>query len=154
MMPTAVISPPLSPVFQFSPKSPSSASGRRSQSGPPPICNSATAYREKSRVSMPPKMPSSSLYEILGIQSGATSQEIKSAYRKLARTCHPDVAAIDRKDNSADEFMRIHAAYTTLSDPERRVVYDRKQLFRRMRPLTTAGLSGYSGRSWETDQCW
>ncbi|CAN1122480.1 Chaperone protein dnaJ 11, chloroplastic [Linum perenne] len=104
---------------------------------------------------MPPKMSSStSLYEILGIPHGATSQEIKSAYRKLARTCHPDVAAIDRKDNSADEFMRIHAAYTTLSDPERRVVYDRKQLFRRMRPLTTAGLSGYSGRSWETDQCW
>ncbi|CAN0921107.1 Chaperone protein dnaJ 11, chloroplastic [Linum grandiflorum] len=53
-------------------------------------------------------MASSSIYEILGIQSGATNQEIKSAYRKLARTCHPDVAAIDRMDNSADEFMGIH----------------------------------------------
>ncbi|CAN0838738.1 Chaperone protein dnaJ 11, chloroplastic [Linum grandiflorum] len=53
-------------------------------------------------------MASSSIYEILGIQRGATSQEIKSAYRKLARTCHPDVVAIDRKDNSDDEFMRIH----------------------------------------------
>ncbi|ESW29909.1 hypothetical protein PHAVU_002G108600 [Phaseolus vulgaris] len=96
----------------------------------------------------------SSLYDILGIPAGASSQEIKAAYRRLARVCHPDVAAIDRKNSSADEFMKIHAAYSTLSDPDKRANYDRS-LFRRQRPLSTAAVfSGYTRRNWETDQCW
>ncbi|KAK7307480.1 hypothetical protein VNO77_40587 [Canavalia gladiata] len=96
----------------------------------------------------------SSLYEILGIPAGASNQEIKSAYRRLARVCHPDVAAIDRKNSSADDFMKIHAAYSTLSDPDKRANYDRS-LFRRQRPLSTASMfSGYTSRNWETDQCW
>ncbi|KAJ4714206.1 Chaperone protein dnaJ 11 [Melia azedarach] len=95
-----------------------------------------------------------SLYEVLGIPTGATSQEIKTAYRRLARTCHPDVVGTNRKDSSPDEFIKIHAAYCTLSDPEKRAVYD-QNLFRRRRPLTAmSGYSGYSGRNWETDQCW
>ena len=95
-----------------------------------------------------------SLYEILGIPTVATCQEIKAAYRRLARVCHPDVLAIDRKDSSADEFMKIHAAYSTLSDPAKRADYDRR-LLRSHRPLTVAsGFSGYTGRNWETDQCW
>ncbi|KAK7406820.1 hypothetical protein VNO78_08453 [Psophocarpus tetragonolobus] len=96
----------------------------------------------------------SSLYDILGIPAGASSQEIKAAYRRLARVCHPDVAAIDRKNSSADEFMKIHAAYSTLSDPDKRANYDRS-LFRRQRPLSTAAVfTGYTRRNWETDQCW
>lgn len=95
----------------------------------------------------------SSLYEILGIPSGASCQEIKSAYRRLARVFHPDAANLDRKDSSADVFMKIHAAYSTLSDPAKRADYDRKNL-RRHRALTTAGFSGYTRRNWETDQCW
>ncbi|MED6108441.1 hypothetical protein PIB30_024012 [Stylosanthes scabra] len=96
-----------------------------------------------------------SLYEILGIPAGASSQEIKAAYRRLARVCHPDVAAIDRKNSSADEFMKIHDAYCTLSDPDKRANYDRSLFGSRQRPLSTASVfSGYSGRNWETDQCW
>ncbi|CAJ1930401.1 unnamed protein product [Sphenostylis stenocarpa] len=96
----------------------------------------------------------SSLYDILGIPAGASNQEIKAAYRRLARVCHPDVAAIDQKNSSADEFMKIHAAYSTLSDPDKRANYDRS-LFRRQRPLSTAPVfSGYTRRNWETDQCW
>ncbi|XVF59777.1 hypothetical protein PTKIN_Ptkin07bG0303300 [Pterospermum kingtungense] len=106
-------------------------------------------------LSRPGMAGSTSLYEVLGIPLGASNEEIKAAYRRLARVCHPDVAAIDRKDSSADEFMKIHAAYTTLSDPEKRAVYDRKLIWRRQRPLTTASrFSGYRGRNWETDQCW
>lgn len=99
--------------------------------------------------------PCASLYEILGIPVGATCQEIKSAYRRLVRIRHPDVVAIERKETSADEFMKIHTAYNTLSDPAKRAVYDQK-ILRRSRPLTgaTAGYSGYRGRNWETDQCW
>lgn len=96
----------------------------------------------------------SSLYDTLGIPTGASCEEIKAAYRRLARICHPDVATFDRKDSSADEFMKVHAAYSTLSDPAKRADYDRK-ILRRYRPLTTASrYSGYSGRNWETDQCW
>ncbi|XP_061345636.1 chaperone protein dnaJ 11, chloroplastic-like [Gastrolobium bilobum] len=96
----------------------------------------------------------SSLYDVLGIPAGASNQEIKAAYRRMARLCHPDVVAIDRKNTSADDFMKIHAAYSTLSDPDKRANYDRS-LFRRQRPLSTASMfSGYTSRNWETDQCW
>ncbi|KAF9622748.1 hypothetical protein IFM89_033983 [Coptis chinensis] len=102
----------------------------------------------------------SSLYEVLGLSMGASCQEIKTAYRKLARVCHPDVASMDQKDTSADEFIKIHAAYSTLSDPQKRADYDRK-LFNRRSPFSYATsspikTSGYTNRrsNWETDQCW
>ncbi|XP_058186647.1 chaperone protein dnaJ 11, chloroplastic-like [Rhododendron vialii] len=112
--------------------------------------------------------PCSSLYEVLGISMGASCQEIKTAYRNLARTCHPDVAsAVDREGPSAaDEFMKVHAAYSTLSDPGKRADYDRT-LFRQYRTVgaysgisasPTTVMSRFSGyytpRNWETDQCW
>ncbi|KAK4262066.1 hypothetical protein QN277_027676 [Acacia crassicarpa] len=131
-----------------------------------PIVASATATESCSTWTEQPKSRSSylssltmssltSLYEILGIPAGASHQEIKAAYRRLARVCHPDVAAVGRKDSSADDFMKIHAAYSTLSDPQKRATYDRSLFVRRQRPLSTASsYSGYSGRNWETDQCW
>ncbi|PIA57298.1 hypothetical protein AQUCO_00600201v1 [Aquilegia coerulea] len=109
---------------------------------------------------------SSSLYQVLGISMNATCQEIKSAYRKLARVFHPDAVDIDSKDTSADQFMKIHNAYSTLSDPLRRADYDRDLLFRRRKqtplsrpPSYATSASCYSSSSrrssnWETDQCW
>ncbi|KAL7236998.1 hypothetical protein ACSBR1_020145 [Camellia fascicularis] len=111
---------------------------------------------------------STSLYEVLGIPMNATGNEIKAAYRKLARTCHPDVAMVNRRDQSANEFMKIHAAYSTLSDPDKRAVYDR-DLFRLRHRFgsssatsaamaTATSMSEFSGyyprRNWESDQCW
>ena len=99
----------------------------------------------------------SSPYQVLGISTGATCHEIKSAYRRLARTCHPDVAiSTNRKDTSGGgEFMKIHAAYSTLSDPEKRADYDRRINIRRYQPLTaSSGFSKYTRKNWETDQCW
>ncbi|XP_042494980.1 chaperone protein dnaJ 11, chloroplastic-like [Macadamia integrifolia] len=100
-----------------------------------------------------------SLYEVLCIPRNATFQEIKAAYPRLARVCHPDAVATDLKDTSANEFMKIHAAYTTLSDPQKRTDYDR-DLFSRQRlyrsPSSASSMSGFSGytrRNWETDQC-
>lgn len=105
----------------------------------------------------------SSLYEVLGISMTASGNEIKAAYRRLARVCHPDVAATNQKENSTNEFMKIHAAYSTLSDPHKRADYDR-DLFGRHPPFSSAGtmaaaaamsgFSGYACRNWETDQCW
>ncbi|CAI9110937.1 OLC1v1011047C1 [Oldenlandia corymbosa var. corymbosa] len=119
------------------------------------VCSSAATT-----ISKPASAPSS-FYEVLGIPMGATNNEIKSAYRKLVRVCHPDVAAIDDKSSSADEFMKVHTAYCTLSDPEKRADYDRR-IFRNnrgsrlysMSSPTMPRYSGYVSRNWETDQCW
>ncbi|KAK9062740.1 hypothetical protein SSX86_019929 [Deinandra increscens subsp. villosa] len=89
---------------------------------------------------------SSSLYEVLGVAVGADTLVVKSAYRRLARVLHPDVGS---SESSADEFMRVHSAYTTLADPEKRADYDRSLVRRR----NIARSSGPS-RRWETDQCW
>ncbi|HLG15653.1 MAG TPA: DnaJ domain-containing protein [Blastocatellia bacterium] len=62
------------------------------------------------------------LYRILNVTPRATSAEIKSAYRKLARQFHPDVSP--SKDANA-RFARINEAYQILSDPLRREDYDR-----------------------------
>lgn len=61
-------------------------------------------------------------YETLGVAKTATADEIKSAFRKLARKHHPDVA----KDKVAAEekFKQINEAYEVLSDPEKRSKYD------------------------------
>jgi curved DNA-binding protein len=62
-------------------------------------------------------------YETLGVSKTATADEIRSAYRKLARKYHPDVA----KDKKAGEekIKEINEAYEVLSDPEKRTKYDR-----------------------------
>ena len=61
-------------------------------------------------------------YETLGVPKTATADEIKSAFRKLARKFHPDVA----KDKKAAEekFKQINEAYEVLSDPQKRKKYD------------------------------
>ncbi|KAJ8762190.1 hypothetical protein K2173_007345 [Erythroxylum novogranatense] len=108
------------------------------------------AERAKTHIASRPR----SFYDILGIQTGATCEQIKTAYRRLARVLHPDVATSAQNENPARDFIRVHEAYQTLSDPEKRADYDRS-LFRRARPMrspfvTSATLS----RRWETDQCW
>src|ERR1700726_60529 len=61
-------------------------------------------------------------YETLGVSKTATAEEIRTAFRKLARKYHPDVA----KDKKAAEekFKQINEAYEVLSDPEKRTKYD------------------------------
>jgi molecular chaperone DnaJ len=65
--------------------------------------------------------PARDLYEVLGVPRDATEDDIRKAYRRLARELHPDV----NKDPSAEaRFKEIAGAYEILSDPEKRARYD------------------------------
>lgn len=64
------------------------------------------------------------LYSILAVSPSASTAEIKSAYRKLARQCHPDVSA---SPDANARFASINEAYHILIDPMRRAAYDRGQ---------------------------
>jgi molecular chaperone DnaJ len=61
------------------------------------------------------------LYEVLGVERGASDAEIKRAFRKLAQQWHPDVNA---EPDAQQRFKEINDAYQVLSDPERRQRYD------------------------------
>ncbi len=60
-------------------------------------------------------------YEVLGVDKNASADEIKSAFRKLAKKYHPDVS---KEENAAEKFKEAQEAYAVLSDPEKRKQYD------------------------------
>jgi len=62
-------------------------------------------------------------YQILGVSRTATEEEIKRAYRHLARRYHPDMNPGDKE--AEERFKEINEAYEVLSDPEKRAIYDR-----------------------------
>jgi curved DNA-binding protein len=66
-------------------------------------------------------------YKILGVARGASDDEIKKAYRKLARKYHPDVS---KEANAKERFQEVAEAYETLRDKEKRAAYDSLGSFR------------------------
>ena len=60
-------------------------------------------------------------YEVLGLQKGASQEEIKKAYRQLAKKYHPD---INKEPGAEEKFKEINEAYDTLSDEQKKARYD------------------------------
>src|SRR5512137_126020 len=61
-------------------------------------------------------------YEVLGVKKSASTEEIRKAFRKLARKYHPDVNPGDKK--AEEKFKEISEANDVLSDPKKRKIYD------------------------------
>ncbi|HZD44233.1 MAG TPA: molecular chaperone DnaJ [Methanomicrobiales archaeon] len=67
-------------------------------------------------------MSTENYYDVLGVSKTATEQEIKAAFRSLARKYHPDVS---KEAGAEEKFKKINEAYSVLSNPEKRAQYDR-----------------------------
>lgn len=79
-------------------------------------------------------------YEVLGVDKNATSEELKKAYRKMAKKYHPD-ANMDNKKEAEIKFKEVNEAYETLSDPQKRKMYDQ------FGPDGPAGFGGFGGQN-------
>ncbi|XP_040378184.1 chaperone protein dnaJ 11, chloroplastic [Oryza brachyantha] len=122
---------------------------------PPPL---SASFSPSASVVAPDHVAAASFYDVLGLHAGASAREIKDAYRRLARAVHPDVSS-HPASASSDDFIRVHAAYSTLSDPDKRADYDRRLLLaagRRRAPVLgrSPTFPARRRRTWETDQCW
>lgn len=106
----------------------------------------------------------SDYYSLLGVSKNASKSEIKSAYRKLARSYHPDV---NKEPGAEEKFKEISNAYEVLSDDEKRQIYDQYgeaglkgagmgmgdfnnpfDMFESLFDMGGMGIGGRSSRSW------
>ena len=81
-------------------------------------------------------------YEVLGLSKGASSDEIKKAYRKLAKKYHPDV---NKAKDAEEKFKEINEAYEVLSDEQKKQIYDNYGFAGLEGNMGSSGFEGFSG---------
>src|ERR671914_2015026 len=84
------------------------------------------------------------LYQRLGVKRGASDDEVKKAYRSLAKQLHPDRNTDNPK--AAERFAQVTAAYDLLSDKDKRAQYDRGEIDEHGNPKMPFG-GGFAGAS-------
>lgn len=84
-------------------------------------------------------------YEVLGISKDASEQEIKKAYRSLAKKYHPDM---NKSPDAETKFKEINEAYEVLSDPDKKAKYDQFG-FAGVDPNAAGGFGGFSSGSFD-----
>ena len=84
-------------------------------------------------------MSNKDYYEILGVDRNASEQDIKKAYRRLARKYHPDLNKDDPK-TAEEKFKEVNEAYQTLSDADKRAQYDSLDMMLINRPPREAAV--------------
>src|SRR6476660_3194560 len=82
-------------------------------------------------------------YEVLGVSKGASQEDIKKAYRKLAKKLHPDSNKKDPK--AATKFAELNGAYEIVGDEAKRKQFDRGEIDAEGKPRFQ-GFEGFSGR--------
>lgn len=89
-------------------------------------------------------MATDNYYETLGVEKKATQEEIRKAYRRLARKHHPDLNPSDKV--AEDRFKKVQEAYSILNDPKKREVYDQYGFYSDNIPPGGAPPGGNHGR--------
>ncbi|KAF5195899.1 Chaperone protein dnaj 20 protein [Thalictrum thalictroides] len=96
------------------------------------------------------RVSSTNFYQLLSLESEKVDfDEIKKAYRSMARQYHPDVVPLSRKEESTKKFVQLQQAYETLSNPVSRQKYD----FELSHHLSRFGVTGMPSEDWRTDFC-
>lgn len=84
-------------------------------------------------------------YKVLGISTNATHEEIRKAYRKLARKYHPDSNPDDA--NAGEQFKKINDAYNILGDEKKRAEYDAQKTKNKEKPERNQTTGGFEQRT-------
>lgn len=100
-------------------------------------------------------MKPTTLYDVLGISDMVTDDEIKAAFRRIAKELHPDQAPPNQVQEYQKKFMEVHKAYSVLKDPRTRSMYN----YEIRNSVYSKKVEGWKtpqwrGCNWETDQCW
>src|SRR5213082_564580 len=95
-------------------------------------------------IEYPMATPKHEYYETLGVPRKADAEEIRKAYRKLARKYHPDLNPGDK--SAEDRFKNVQEAYDILSDPKKRQMYDQVGFYSE-NGFPGAGPGGGGGRA-------
>ena len=103
------------------------AAGHRARGGSRTATAWATTCCAPAKVVVALAVASANPYQVLGVDKKASPEEIKKAYRKLARQYHPDRNPGDEK--AEERFKEVQAAYDIVGDPEKRKQYDRGGMF-------------------------